>query len=57
MNKKADWKKLVSEQASSGESVAEFCRTRGISDSALNYWRSKLKEKSNKDGFVLIWRF
>ena len=53
--KKQEWERLVAEQIASGESVASFCRTRGISDSALTYWRGKLKGKSTGGvGFVQL---
>ena len=37
-----EWQKVIVEQAASGQSALRFCRERGISDSALSYWRKKL---------------
>ena len=39
---KEEWKRVIAEQSASGQSALRFCRERGISDSALSYWRKKL---------------
>ena len=42
--KQANWKSLVSEQQTSGQSVAAFCRTREVSEGLFYYWRKRLQE-------------
>jgi len=42
----ARWRALVREQESSGESVKEFARTRGLSAASLYWWRSVLGRRS-----------
>ena len=44
MKKREDWEKLVRDQSISGRSVAQFCRDRGLTDSAFGYWRKKFAE-------------
>jgi hypothetical protein len=39
------WRAVVREQERSGESVADFARSRGISPSTLYWWRSSLKRR------------
>ena len=52
----ADWRLIVSEWESSGESQSIFCKNKGIVYSMFGYWRGKLKELSNKptSGFKAI---
>jgi transposase-like protein len=38
------WRKLVEEQASSGESVVGFCERRGLRRQQLFWWRRRLQE-------------
>ena len=40
----AKWRKLVSEEARSGKSVAEFCRERGLHSSYFFAWKKRLRE-------------
>ena len=40
----AKWRGLVSEQLSSGQTVAEFCRDRGIRDSQFYDWKKRVRE-------------
>src|SRR5512133_2750578 len=42
------WKKLVSEQRGSGQSVAAFCRERGLPVSQLFAWRKRLRQAPPK---------
>lgn len=42
----AKWRRLVSEQARSGKSVAEFCRKRGLHSSYFWTWKKRLRESS-----------
>ena len=39
--KKRDWRELICEQLSSGESQVSFCRKRGVSLSSFQYYKSK----------------
>lgn len=41
-DKEAFWKRMLVEYASSGVSVAEFCRVRGLSSNSFNAWRREL---------------
>ena len=38
------WGNLVSEQGGSGQSVAAFCRERGLPASHFFYWKRRLRE-------------
>jgi transposase-like protein len=38
------WRGLVSEQIGSGQSVAAFCRERGVTSSQLFAWKKRLRE-------------
>jgi transposase-like protein len=40
----AKWRNLISEQGRSGQSVAAFCRERGLADSHFFYWKKRLRE-------------
>ena len=37
------WRRIIGEQSSSGQTVAEFCRQRGLTDSSFFIWRRRLK--------------
>ncbi len=43
----AEWEKRVLERGVSGQSKVGFCRDRGVSVSALDYWERKLRAGSN----------
>ena len=38
------WRSLVSEQEESGQSMAAFCRARGLPVSHFYYWKKRLRE-------------
>jgi hypothetical protein len=40
----AKWRGLVSEQVASGQSVAVFCRDRGLRDWQFYEWKKRLRE-------------
>jgi transposase-like protein len=40
----AKWRGLVLEQLSSGQTVAAFCRDRGIRDSQFYDWKKRIRE-------------
>src|SRR5579863_430207 len=40
----AKWRGLVLEQLSSGQTVAAFCRDRGIGDSQFYDWKKRVRE-------------
>jgi len=40
------WRGLVSEQARSGQSVAEFCRERNLRASHFYWWKKRLRENA-----------
>ena len=42
--KQVKWRSLVSEQEESGQSVAAFCRVRGLPVSHFYYWKKRLRE-------------
>jgi transposase-like protein len=42
--KQEKWRRLFSEQEESGESVAGFCRARGVREALFYYWRKRLRE-------------
>jgi transposase-like protein len=38
------WRAIVSEQIASGQSVAAFCRERGVTSSQVFAWKKRLRE-------------
>ena len=42
--KQEKWQRLLSEQEKSGESVAGFCRARGVREALFYYWKKRLRE-------------
>jgi transposase len=42
----AKWRNLVSEQGRSGQSVAAFCRERGLPKHQFFYWKKRLQESA-----------
>ena len=49
---RANWRKLIEEQARSGQSVAAFRRARGMWPSSFFLWTRKLAAKVASAGFV-----
>jgi len=49
----ARWRGLVSEQATSGKSVAAFCGERGLRDWQLYEWKKRLRE-TEATSFVAV---
>jgi len=49
----AKWRNLVSEQGRSGQSVAAFCRERGLANSHFFYWKKRLRETATPQ-FVAV---
>jgi hypothetical protein len=41
---KVKWGNLASEQEASGQSIAGFCRARGLPKSQFYYWKKQLRE-------------
>jgi hypothetical protein len=39
------WRRLIEEQAGSGQNVTSFCRERGVSDVSFYTWRKRLKHE------------
>ena len=44
----AKWRKLISQQAKSGQSVAAFCRERGLCAPHFFQWKKRLSEAAAK---------
>jgi transposase-like protein len=42
--KQAKWRRMIAEQKESGQSVAAFCRTRGVREALYYYWKKQLQE-------------
>ncbi len=42
--KQVKWQGLISDQETSGQSIAAFCRSREVSESLFHYWRKRLRE-------------
>src|SRR5262249_34861063 len=40
----AKWRNLISEQGRSGQSVAAFCRERGLPNAYFFYWKKRLRQ-------------
>ena len=49
----AKWRAIVSEQMASGQSVAAFCKERGVTSSQLFAWKKRLRE-AEKAQFVEV---
>ena len=45
-NARTKWRRLISEQMRSGESVAAFCRERKLRASHLYWWKKRLRENT-----------
>jgi hypothetical protein len=45
---RADWRRLLSRQAHSGLSIAEFCRREGVRPQSLSWWRWKLRAAAER---------
>ena len=45
-NRWAKWRRLISEQMQSGESVAAFCRERELRASHFYWWKKRLRENT-----------
>lgn len=45
-----EWELLVDESRNSGMTQADFCRERGLSVGALQYWMRKLREERETSG-------
>jgi hypothetical protein len=59
--KQEHWSRLVAEQKISGQSVVEFCQTKGINEHTFGYWRVKLSApakvvEKTKPAFVRVER-
>ena len=54
--KRIDWSQMIHDQEKSKMSIAEFCRSVGISARQFYYHheRSKTKENNTKSGFVKV---
>ena len=50
------WSERIGEWQQSGQSVAEFARARGFSESTLKWWIAKLKREGTADVSVRIAR-
>ena len=46
------WRRRIAKQASSGLSVAEFCRQQEVSQASFYQWRKKLRETTAQESFV-----
>ena len=55
-SKEEQWKGLLAEWSASGLSREDFCKTKGVSVWALDYWRRKLREdrKGKNSRFVRV---
>ena len=42
--KQIHWQGLISDQETSGQSIAAFCRAREVPESLFYYWRKKFRE-------------
>jgi transposase-like protein len=42
--KQVKWRSLIAEQKESGQSVAAFCRRRGVREALYYYWKKQLQE-------------
>ena len=42
------WREHVSRWASSGQSIAGYCRAQDLSDGSFHYWKSVLKERDGR---------
>ena len=59
-SKEKFWREAMAEAGSSGQSVREFCRQRGLKENLFYAWRRELKtrdaEAAEKGGFVELVR-
>ena len=38
------WKRLIEEQASSGETISSFCRERSLTKGSFSWWKTELRK-------------
>jgi len=50
----AQWRKHIAAQQQSAQSVAEYCRAAGVSESGLYQWRKRLEPARPSAGFERI---
>jgi hypothetical protein len=59
-SKEKFWRQAIAKARSSGQSVREFCRQRGLRENLFYWWRLELKrrgaEAAGKSGFVELVR-
>jgi transposase-like protein len=48
------WRKIIAEQRNGGESIAAFCRERGISEPQFYSWRRRLSATARPVTFALV---
>jgi transposase-like protein len=46
------WRRIIDEQVVSGQTMAQYCRQRGIPASSLFFWRRRLKRAAGATAFV-----
>ena len=49
---RAKWRRIIQEQADSGRTVAQFCRSSGIAASSLFAWKRRLARGAAAPAFV-----
>ena len=51
--KRINWQGIISDQETSEQSIAGFCRARKVSEALFYYWRKKLRDVA-RPGFVEV---
>lgn len=51
---RAKWQKLISQQAQSGQTAAEFCRARKLCVPLFFKWKKRLREAPGAETFVEV---
>lgn len=51
---KSEWEQIIKEWEASGVSQPQFCISRGVALSTLQYWRKKLKRESQANFVELV---
>jgi transposase-like protein len=50
----ARWRQISQEQVDSGQTVAQFCRSRGIAESSLFAWKRRLRHSPGAPGSAFV---
>jgi hypothetical protein len=48
------WRQRIAQQESSGQSIRDYCRGRGLKEPAFYWWRQRLRKQNTPVRFALV---